>query len=112
MDENRIDGAVKERVGQAQDAFGAESGDIGLRARGKLNQAQGAAQNLYGRAADQARDLYGDAVDQAQGLVDQAKDRIADKPFAAAGIAALAGLFIGMAMAGRGRKVVYVTKDR
>jgi len=84
MDENRIEGAAREAVGRAQDAFGAAIGDAPTQLRGKLNEAAGAAQILYGRAADRARETH---------------DWVSDNPWPAAGVAAAIGLVIGLIVA-------------
>ncbi len=84
MDENRIEGAARESVGRAQEAFGAAIGDTPTRIRGKFNQAAGAAQNLYGRAADGAA---------------QTHNWVSDNPWPAAGVAAAIGLVVGLIIA-------------
>lgn len=56
MDENRVEGTVKNIGGKAQEAFGRVTGDTKSQAEGLANQATGAAQDLYGQAADTARD--------------------------------------------------------
>ena len=90
MDDNRIEGAVKEGVGRVQDAFGGGFGDEGLQARGKLNQAAGGLQNFYGQIVDSAKDVLDDAADM-----------IERQPYAAAGAAALLGLLAGLLIATR-----------
>jgi uncharacterized protein YjbJ (UPF0337 family) len=90
MDENRIEGAVKEGVGRVQDAFGGGFGDEGLQARGKLNEAAGGLQNVYGQIVDRAKDVLDDAADM-----------IERQPYAAAGAAALLGLLAGLLIATR-----------
>jgi ElaB/YqjD/DUF883 family membrane-anchored ribosome-binding protein len=100
MDENRIEGVVREGIGRVQDAYGGGVGDLGVQARGKLNEAAGEAQNLYGRALDQARDI-----------ADEAAELIRDQPYAAAGVAALVGLVVGLLLGGSGNeKIVYVRR--
>jgi ElaB/YqjD/DUF883 family membrane-anchored ribosome-binding protein len=88
MDENRIEGSVKKGVGHVQDAFGGLTGDAATQIRGKLNEAAGAAQDLYGQAADQARQIGG-----------QAHDWVSENPWPAVGVAAVAGLVIGLLIA-------------
>lgn len=90
MDENRIEGAVKEGVGRVQDAFGGGFGNEGLQARGTINEAAGGVQNLYGQAVDMAKDVLDDAADM-----------IERQPYAAAGAAALLGLLAGLLIATR-----------
>ncbi len=90
MDDNRIEGAVKEGVGRVQDAFGGGFGDEGLQARGKLNEAAGGLQNAYGQVVERAKDVLDDAAD----LIER-------QPYAAAGAAALLGLLAGLLIATR-----------
>jgi len=94
MDENRVSGAVNQGVGRVEDTVGAATGNVGAQVRGKVKEAVGAAQNLYGRAADRARGVAGD-VDT---LID-------DQPYAALAVAAAAGfaigLLLGVTVAGR-----------
>jgi uncharacterized protein YjbJ (UPF0337 family) len=85
MDENRIGGAVKSGVGRVEGAAGALAGDSRLEARGKLNEAMGAAQNLYGRTVDHVRETAGNAGDM-----------IVDQPVASMAIAAVVGIAIGL----------------
>jgi uncharacterized protein YjbJ (UPF0337 family) len=91
MDDNRIEGAVKEGVGRVQDAFGGGFGDETLQAKGKFNEAAGGLQNLYGQVVDRAKDVFDDAADV-----------IERQPYAAAGAAALIGLLVGLLIATRG----------
>ena len=56
MDENRAYGTAKNLGGKVQDSVGNATGDTKLRAEGLVNQATGAAQDLYGQAADTARE--------------------------------------------------------
>jgi uncharacterized protein YjbJ (UPF0337 family) len=85
MDENEIEGVVRQGVGHVQDAVGGATGDLDLQAEGKLNQAAGGVQQKAGRVVDQAR-----------GLVAEAGDMIVQRPYAAVGVAALVGLVIGL----------------
>jgi uncharacterized protein YjbJ (UPF0337 family) len=56
MDENRIEGTARNVGGKVQEGVGRVTGDARTRAEGLLNQAQGSAQDLYGKTADMARD--------------------------------------------------------
>jgi uncharacterized protein YjbJ (UPF0337 family) len=56
MDENRLSGTVKNVGGKIEEGFGRVTGDSETQIKGKLNQAAGAAQDLYGQTADAARD--------------------------------------------------------
>ena len=56
MDENRISGAARSGVGKLEEGAGRVLGDKGMQAEGRLNQAAGATQQLYGQTADAARE--------------------------------------------------------
>ncbi len=63
MDENRVEGTVRNIGGKAQEQFGRATDDAETQAKGKLNQALGAGQDLLGQAADATRDTAG-SIDQ------------------------------------------------
>ncbi|HVU41302.1 MAG: CsbD family protein [Xanthobacteraceae bacterium] len=63
MDENRIEGTVRNLGGKAQEQLGRVTGDAESQAKGKLNQAIGAGQDLLGQAADATRETAG-SLDQ------------------------------------------------
>jgi len=56
MDENRVSGMVRNVGGKAEEGLGRATGDLKTQVQGKLDQAAGAAQDLYGQTADVARD--------------------------------------------------------
>ena len=108
MSGDRIEGAVREGVGRVQDGLGGFAGDPETQARGKLNQAAGAAQNAFGKVQDVAGDLYADAADRAQDLYGELEELVKDRPLVAVGAGVIAGLVLG-ALLSSGRKTVYVT---
>jgi uncharacterized protein YjbJ (UPF0337 family) len=55
MDENRVEGSVRNVGGKAQEGVGRVAGDTKSKVEGVLNQAAGTAQDLYGQAADVLR---------------------------------------------------------
>ena len=55
MDENRLEGTVRNLGGKAQEGAGRITGNVKTQAEGMANQAAGAAQDAYGQAADVAR---------------------------------------------------------
>ncbi|MGB6534945.1 MAG: CsbD family protein [Xanthobacteraceae bacterium] len=59
MDENRTEGTIRNLGGKVQEGLGRVTDDKGTQAKGQVNQALGAAQDLYGQAADAARDTAG-----------------------------------------------------
>jgi uncharacterized protein YjbJ (UPF0337 family) len=56
MDEDRIFGTARNVGGKIEEGVGRLTGDARTQIQGKLDQAAGAAQDLYGQTADAARD--------------------------------------------------------
>jgi uncharacterized protein YjbJ (UPF0337 family) len=56
MNEDRISGTARNLGGKVEEGVGRTTGDVKTQLQGKLDQAAGAAQDLYGQAADAARD--------------------------------------------------------
>ena len=83
VDSNRPDGTLRNLGGKVQDAVGDLTGDTSTQARGKVNEAAGSEQDMYGRA-----------VDEVGGLV-------ADQPVIAMLAAAGVGLVLGFLIARR-----------
>jgi uncharacterized protein YjbJ (UPF0337 family) len=54
MDENRVEGTARNLGGKIQEGLGKVTGSARTQAEGLANQATGAAQDLYGQAADTA----------------------------------------------------------
>ena len=59
MDENRLYGTARNVGGKVEEGVGRATGDVKTQLQGKLDQAAGAAQDLYGQTADAARDTAG-----------------------------------------------------
>ena len=55
MDENRLEGTARNLGGKIEEQVGRATGDTKMRAEGFLNQAAGAAQDVYGQASDATR---------------------------------------------------------
>lgn len=81
VDENRVDGTIKNVTGKVQEAAGNVFGDNETEARGQANQFAGEVQSSYGEALDTVRDL--------------AADRPMTTIAAAAGVGLLVGLLLG-----------------
>jgi uncharacterized protein YjbJ (UPF0337 family) len=56
MDEGRLYGIARNVGGKAEQGVGHATDNVQMRVQGKLDQAAGAAQDLYGQTADAARD--------------------------------------------------------
>ena len=88
MDENRVEGTVRNVGGKVQEGFGRVTGDARTRAEGLANQGAGKAQDLYGQAADTARET-------ASTLDGWLRHQIETQPYATALVALGIGWFLG-----------------
>jgi uncharacterized protein YjbJ (UPF0337 family) len=88
MDENRIEGTARNFGGKVQEGFGRITGDAKNQAEGALNQAAGAAQDLYGQGADKARQT-------ARTLDSVLRDTIETQPYTSALVALGVGWLLG-----------------
>jgi uncharacterized protein YjbJ (UPF0337 family) len=84
MDENRVEGTVREFAGKAQGAAGDFLGDAKTSAQGRVNDAAGQAQKAYGQASDQIR-----------GLAEELTERVHETPLLAILGAVGLGFLIG-----------------
>jgi uncharacterized protein YjbJ (UPF0337 family) len=78
MDKDRIAGAAKDAAGKVEGAFGDVAGDSETSVSGRLREASGTVQNLYGHAKDAARDAGDAAVSLARGAYDNSGDTFRD----------------------------------
>jgi uncharacterized protein YjbJ (UPF0337 family) len=60
MDENKVEGTVREATGKVQDAVGGITGDTATQLRGKAKQAAGQAQQVYSDTAEEVRQFASD----------------------------------------------------
>ena len=126
MNANEIEGAVKNGAGKAQSIVGQVIDDPGLELEGDANRVEGRIQHLIGQAQDritqaadqaaaavlkageQARETCGKVTIHVQRAADQVDPFVKQRPYAAAGLAVLGGLMLGLLYAARSPKVVYV----
>jgi uncharacterized protein YjbJ (UPF0337 family) len=88
MDENRIKGAARNFGGHLEEEAANLTGDTQAQLKGKMNQAAGAAQNLYGQTADAARDT-------ASSLDDWFRQTIRTQPYVTAAVVLGVGWLLG-----------------
>jgi uncharacterized protein YjbJ (UPF0337 family) len=88
MDENRVYGSARNFGGKIQEEAGAAVGDTTEQIKGKINQAAGTAQNLYGQTADATRDT-------ATSLDKWFRQTIETQPYATAVVALGLGWLLG-----------------
>ncbi len=101
MLENRIEGAAREAAGQAHDVVGKLTGDLGEQTSGKINEAAGALQKRYGKAADQLQDGFNRTAEGVQGLYGELDQLLQGRPYVALTAAVGIGLLLGMLLIGR-----------
>ena len=88
MDENRISGTARKVAGKVEEGLGRAAGDASSEFKGKLDEAAGAAQDLYGQTADAARQT---AVTFDKWL----RNTIETQPYTSAIVAVGIGWFLG-----------------
>ena len=95
MNEDRVIGTARNLGGKAQEGLGRVTGDTKTQVEGAINQAAGAAQDLYGQAMESASDAA-DAVRRgAMDAEDFIRHTIEKRPYTAAFVALCVGLLIG-----------------
>jgi len=98
MNEDAIEGELRRGLGRAESAIGEATGDIEWRLRGKADQIVGQVQSAYGQVSERAGETF-DNVDAF----------VTERPYLAAGLAALAGVAVGFIL-GLGRPKVIVIR--
>jgi uncharacterized protein YjbJ (UPF0337 family) len=88
MDENRIEGTMKNASGKVEEGVGRLTGDARTRAEGVAKQAVGTAQDLYGQTADAARET-------ASTFDKWLRNAIETQPYTSAGVALGIGWLLG-----------------
>jgi len=88
MDENRVEGSLRNVGGKVQEGVGRTTGDTKSTVEGVMNQAAGTAQNLYGQSADVARET-------ASNLDTWLRNTIENQPYTSAIVALSIGWLLG-----------------
>ena len=78
MDRDRIAGSAKDFAGKIEDTVGGIAGDAKTQAAGKVREATGTAQNLYGQAKDAARDTTDATASYAKDAYENSGDTFRD----------------------------------
>lgn len=81
MNEDRIAGTAKDMGGKAQEGFGKVTGDAKTELKGKLNQAEGAAQDLYGQVKEGAETAIESAREGAVTLEEAFRNTLDQRPY-------------------------------
>ena len=100
MNEDRVVGTARNIGGQVKEGYGRVAGDSKTQAEGLIDQAAGAAQDLYGQARDTAANAAQAVKHGAVEAEDYVRHFIANRPYTTA----FAALCIGWAIAHVGRR--------
>ena len=106
MNEDRYAGTGKNVSGRVEQGLGRATGDVKTEVEGRIKQATGAAQDIYGQAKDAAADAYGKAKeaagDAARSVQEHAapweeflRNAIESRPYTSVAVALGIGWFIG-----------------
>ena len=98
MNEDILEGSLRQGLGAAEDMIGDATGDLSLQLRGKADQMLGRVQTAYGQAKDTA-----------VGTVDTVDAFVTERPYITVAIAAVVGVAFGF-MLGLGRPKVIVIR--
>ena len=95
MDEHRVTGTARNIAGKVQEGLGKVTGAAKSEIEGKMNQAAGAAEELYGQAKDTAQEAVKVVKKQASEMEDIVRKAIEDSPYTAVFVALCFGWLIG-----------------
>jgi uncharacterized protein YjbJ (UPF0337 family) len=98
MNEDILEGGLRQGAGHAEQVIGDAAGDLGLSLHGRVQELAGKVQSAYGQAKDTAAETIG-GVDAF----------ITERPYLSAAIAAGVGLALGFLL-GVGRPKVIVVR--
>jgi uncharacterized protein YjbJ (UPF0337 family) len=95
MNEDRIMGTARNLGGKVQEGVGRVTGDTKSQVEGVMNQAAGAAQDLYGQAKESASDAVKAVQQGAVDAEDYIRQMIEKRPYTVAFAALCVGWLIG-----------------
>lgn len=111
--DDQVVGVARQGLGRVQDAVGGLTGDAAL--QGKISEAAGAAQHVFGEAKSSLLEAVDDIVGTVRGEVHAqlgtVEDYVVARPLQALGVAAGVGLLLGLLLRGRSR-TVYASAPR
>jgi uncharacterized protein YjbJ (UPF0337 family) len=95
MNSDRIEGAARNAGGKVEEGLGRVTGDLKSQVEGKVQQATGAAQELYGQARESVDEAAAVARRKAAGLEETIRETIETRPYTAVAVALAFGWFVG-----------------
>jgi ElaB/YqjD/DUF883 family membrane-anchored ribosome-binding protein len=100
----KLEGRIKQTAGQLEGLIG-QTADTASAAVVKLSDRAAQAANAL---SEQAKRSYEKASAQAKRTAETVDPFVHERPYASLGIAAAAGLIVGLLLAARGPKVIYI----
>ncbi len=79
MDENKVEGTVRNLGGKVEGAFGSMTGDTKMQADGAADKVAGTAQKTYGQAKDAVKDGVDAVRAKAQDFADNGGSQVLDQ---------------------------------
>lgn len=95
MDSDRMEGTARNVGGKVEEGIGRATGDVRGQVEGKIQQAAGAAQDLYGQARESADQAAVSMRRQASSLEETIRETIETRPYTVVAMALAFGWFIG-----------------
>ena len=95
MNADRMEGTARSMGGKLEEGFGRATGDVKSQVEGTVQQAVGAAQDLYGQARETAGDAAAAVRRQAGSLEQTIRENVETRPYTAVAIALALGWFVG-----------------
>jgi ElaB/YqjD/DUF883 family membrane-anchored ribosome-binding protein len=126
MNQDTVEGQIKNGVGNAESLAGGVLGDASLEGRGEALKAEGRLQDAVGTVHEtidrfagrakaaasnvnsQASEVYEKVTKTAKDVAGRVDPFVEQQPYAALGLAAATGLLVGLLLASRGPRVIYV----
>jgi ElaB/YqjD/DUF883 family membrane-anchored ribosome-binding protein len=103
MSIDSLSGTAEHEFGGLEATVGDLVSDRKMQAKGMLDEALGAAEQIYGRANNTARSVLGQAAQKARNASGKLKDFADDRPMVATGLALGIGIAVGALLLGGGR---------
>lgn len=107
--DDQVVGVARQGLGRVQDAIGGLTNDATLQGKGKINEAVGAAQHAFGDAKSSLLEAVDDIIGGLRGefhaQLDTVEGYVTARPLRALGVAAGAGVLLGLLLRRRSRTV-------